>query len=217
MLKIKKMDTPEFTVDIEVENTHSYQLENGWVSHNTVSQLTDAASGIHPRHDHYYIRRVKTDNKDPLTQFMILSDFPYEKDIKTPDTNSIFTFPIKAPEGTTTRNELTTIDHLNTCLMYQKYWCEHKPSVTINIKEEEWPMVGSWVWKNFDEISGMAFLPYDGGSYIQAPYETIDKEQYEELLKKIPTDIDWNLLIEEEDNVEGVQTLACSSGSCELP
>lgn len=219
MLKIKKitkLDTPEFTVDMEVENTHSYQLSNGWVSHNTVSQLTDTASGIHPRHDPYYFRRVRSDNKDPLTDHLIASGIPSEPDVMKPGSTTVFTFPKKAPEGAMMRSDVLAIDHLNLWLKYQRHWCEHKPSVTISVQEHEWIAVGAWVWEHFDEVSGISFLPYDGGTYRQAPYETVTKEQYEELLNKMPTEIDWTSLVEGEDNVEGTQTLACTAAGCEL-
>lgn len=215
--KITKLQSPEFTVDIEVEKTHSYMLSNGWISHNTVSQLTDSASGIHPRHDPYYFRRVRSDNKDPLTKHMINAGIPNEPDVTKPQSTTVFTFPKKAPEGAMMRGDVSAIDHLELWLKYQRHWCEHKPSVTISVKEEEWPTVGAWVWEHFDEMSGVSFLPYDGGTYRQAPYETVTKEQYEELLAKMPKSIDWQALIEREDNVEGVQTLACTAaGGCEV-
>jgi ribonucleoside-triphosphate reductase len=182
----------------------------------TVSQLTDSASGIHPRHDPYYFRRVRSDNKDPLTKHMIDAGIPHEPDVTKPQSTTVFTFPKKAPEGAMMRGDVSAIDHLELWLKYQRHWCEHKPSVTISVKEEEWPTVGAWVWEHFDEMSGVSFLPYDGGTYRQAPYETVTQEQYEELLAKMPTSIDWQQLIEKEDNVEGVQTLACTAGGCEI-
>jgi ribonucleoside-triphosphate reductase len=182
----------------------------------TVSQLTDSASGIHPRHDPYYFRRVRSDIKDPLTKHLITAGIPNEPDVTKPDSTVVFTFPKKAPEDATMRGNVSAIDHLELWLKYQRHWCEHKPSVTISVKEEEWPTVGAWVWEHFDEMSGVSFLPYDGGTYRQAPYETVTKEQYEELLSKMPTNIDWSQLVEREDNVEGVQTLACTAGNCEI-
>ena len=213
---IKKLSHSELTVDIEVGDTHSYQMSNGWISHNTVSQLTNTASGIHPRYDHYYIRRVRADNKDPLTQFMKDSGIPNEPDVTKPDSTTVFSFPIKAPEHCMTRNDITAIDHLNLWLVYQRHWTEHKPSVTINVKEDDWPSVGAWVWNNFDEVTGVSFLPYDGGTYRQAPYETIAKEEYEKMIENMPQTVDWDSLSEFDDNVEGVQTLACTGGACEL-
>lgn len=182
----------------------------------TVSQLVDSASGIHTRHDHYYYRRVRGDNKDPLTKFLKDAGIPCEPDVYKPDQTSVFTFPKMAPKGALVREDLTAIQQLELWLIYQRHWCEHKPSVTISVKEHEWPMVGAWVYEHFDEISGVSFLPYDGGSYRQAPYETIDQFTYENALAEMPKDIQWDGLIEVEDNVEGVQTLACTGGSCEI-
>lgn len=182
----------------------------------TVSQLTDAASGIHPRHDPYYFRRVRSDNKDPITKHLINAGVMHEPDVTKPDSTTVFTFPKKAPEGAKVRGEISALDHLNLWLAYQRHWCEHKPSVTISVKEDEWMAVGAWVYEHFDEVSGISFLPYDGGTYRQAPYETITKQQYEDLLATTPTSIDWNALVEYEDNGEGVQTLACSAGNCEI-
>jgi ribonucleoside-triphosphate reductase len=182
----------------------------------TVSQLVDSASGIHPRHSLYYIRRVRGDKKDPLTQFMINQGVPYEDCVMRPESTVVFSFPQKAPEGATLRDDLTAIDHLDVWLMYQRHWCEHKPSVTISVKEDEWMDVGAWVWRHFDEVSGVSFLPYDGGTYRQAPYEECTKQQYEELLAVVPKAIDWDTLVEVDDNVKGAQELACSAGSCEI-
>jgi ribonucleoside-triphosphate reductase len=182
----------------------------------TVSQLVDSASGIHPRHSLYYIRRVRGDKKDPLTQFMINQGVPYEDCVMRPESTVVFSFPQKAPEGATLRDDLTAIDHLDVWLMYQRHWCEHKPSVTISVKEDEWMDVGAWVWRHFDEVSGVSFLPYDGGTYRQAPYEECSKEVYEGLLAVVPKAIDWDTLVEIDDNVKGAQELACSAGSCEI-
>jgi ribonucleoside-diphosphate reductase alpha chain len=182
----------------------------------TVSQLVDSASVIHTRHNPYYIRRVRGDKKDPLSQFMIDKGVPAEDCVMRPESTVVFSFPQKSPEGARTREALTAIQHLELWMQYQRHYCEHKPSVTISVKEDEWLDVGAWVWKNFDEISGISFLPYDGGTYRQAPYEDCTKEQYEELLSKMPTHIDWDSLVEYDDNVEGVQTLACSGASCEI-
>ena len=182
----------------------------------TVSQLVDSASGIHARHSKYYIRRVRGDNKDPLTQFMIKSGVPSEADVMKPLNTTVFSFPIKAPEHGVLRDSMTAIEQLDVWLKYARHWCEHKPSVTVSVKEEEWPEVGSWVWEYFDEISGVSFLPHDGGTYRQAPYEECTKEEYEQLLAKLPTDINWDSLNEDEDNIEGAQMLACSAGVCEI-
>ena len=181
----------------------------------TVSQLVDSASGIHTRHSVYYIRRVRGDKKDPLTQFLISKGVYSEDCVMRPESTVVFSFPIKSPKGARTREALTALQHLDLWMQYQRHWCEHKPSVTISVKEDEWMDVGAWVWRNFDEISGISFLPYDGGTYRQAPYEECSKEVYESLLATMPKDISWDELNEAEDNVEGAQELACSAGACE--
>ena len=180
----------------------------------TVSQLVDSASGIHPRHAKYYIRRVRGDKKDPLSQFLIQQGIPNEECVYKPTQTVVFSFPQKAPDGLV-RDDVTPIKHLELWLTYQRHWCEHKPSVTISVEEKDWPSVGAWTWENFSEISGVSYLPYDGGTYRQAPYEECTEEQYNELKAKIPT-INWSELKEETDNVEGAQMLACSAGSCEV-
>ena len=182
----------------------------------TVSQLTDTASGIHARHAAYYYRRVRSDVKDPLTSFLISKGVPYEPCVMNPSSTVVFTFPKKAPEGAVLRKDMSAIQSLKVWLVYQRHYCEHKPSVTISVRESEWPEVGAFVWKHFDEMSGVSFLPEDGGSYKQAPYEDCTKEQYEALLKLIPSDIEWDSLIENNDNVEGAQMLACTAGGCEI-
>ena len=180
----------------------------------TVSQLVDSASGIHPRHAKYYIRRVRGDKKDPLSQFLVQQGVPAEDCVYKPTQTTVFSFPIKAPDGIT-RDEVTPLSHLALWLTYQRHWCEHKPSVTISVEEKDWPSVGAWTWENFDEISGVSYLPYDGGTYRQAPYETCTEVEYEALKAKMPK-IDWTLLVENTDNVEGAQQLACSAGVCEI-
>ena len=182
----------------------------------TVSQLVDSASGIHPRHSKYYIRRVRGDKKDPLTTFMVQQGIPSEDCVMRPESTTVFSFPKKSPEAATLREDLTAIEHLDLWMTYQKHWCEHKPSVTISVKEDEWVEVGAWCWKNFDDISGVSFLPYDGGTYKQAPYEECTQEEFFFLQQKMPSEIFWDELIEEDDNVEGVQTLACTAGVCEI-
>ena len=182
----------------------------------TVSQLVDSASGIHPRHSKYYIRTVRGDNKDPLTQFMIDKGVPNEPDVMKPDNTTVFSFPIESPDDCVTRDDMSAIDHLELWKTYQNYWCEHKPSITVNVHEKDWPTVGAWVWNNFDNISGISFLPYDGGTYRQAPYTECQKEEYEALLAEMPQDIDWNEMIEDSDETTGTQELACSAGSCEI-
>jgi ribonucleoside-triphosphate reductase (thioredoxin) len=183
----------------------------------TVSQLTGTASGIHPQHSRYYIRRVRSDNKDPLTAFLKSQGFPAEADFYKPDSTTVFSFPVKVAEGALLREELDAIKHLRLWLLYQTHYCEHKPSVTISVTEREWPAVGAWVWENFDAITGVSFLPMDGGTYKQAPYETIDAAEYERMKASMPTGIDWEAFKEGTDNVEGVQTLSCTAGACELP
>lgn len=184
----------------------------------TVSQLVDAASGIHARHASYYIRRVRADQKDPICQFMIDKGFPAEPCVMKPTHTMVFSFPMKSPEHCITRNDMTAIEQLELWLTYQQYWCEHKPSVTITVRDEEWMEVGAWVYKHFDEISGISFLPHSDHTYRQAPYEDCTKEQYEALLAKIPSTVDWSELskYEKEDNTTGTQTFSCTAGSCEL-
>jgi ribonucleoside-triphosphate reductase len=183
----------------------------------TVSQLTDAASGIHARHNNYYIRTVRADRKDPLCQMMVDMGFPAEPCVMKPDHTMVFSFPMKA-EGSVTRNDMTAIQHLELWLTYQRYWCEHKPSITVTVKEHEWMEVGAFVYKHFDEISGISFLPHSDHSYRQAPYQDCTKEQYEELLEKMPKNVDWSKLKEYEksDSTKSSQTMACSADGCEL-
>jgi len=182
----------------------------------TVSQLSSTASGIHPQHAQYFIRRVRSDNKDPLTDFLKSQGFPSEPCFMKPDSTTVFSFPMQVAEGAVLREDLDAITHLRLWLTYQRHYCEHKPSVTISVQEHEWPKVGAWVWENFDEITGVSFLPMDGGTYRQAPYETIDKETYAKMAAEMPVGIDWSLFIENTDNVEGAQTLACTAGGCEI-
>jgi len=179
----------------------------------TVSQLTQTSSGIHPGHAPYYIRRIRQDKKDPLTQFLIEQNVPHENCVMKPNDTVVFSFPQRSPGFT--RKDLTAIEHLNIWLNYQRYYCEHKPSVTISVKENEWMEVGAWVYEHFDECTGISFLPDDGGTYMQAPYETCTKKVYEDMVAATPA-INWSLFMEDRDNVEGVQTLACVSGVCEL-
>ena len=216
--KIKKLRTPEFTVDIEVENTHSYMLSNGWISHNTVSQLVDAASGIHARHSPYYIRTVRADKKDPLAKMMVELGFPVEDDVTKPQSTCVFSFPIKSPDNAIYRKDMSAIDQLKLWLTYQKVWCEHNQSVTITVKEHEWPEVGAWVWNNLDDLCGVSFLPYSEHVYAQAPYQECTQEEYEELLSKMPKNVDWSKLSEYEktDRTENQQTLSCVAGGCEI-
>lgn len=185
----------------------------------TVSQLTLTSSGIHPWYSEYYIRTVRADKKDPLTQFLADSEIPAEDDLMHPETNSVFSFPIKAPADAITRNDLDTIEHLDLWLTYQRFWCEHKPSVTINVKNDEWVKVAAWVYDHFDEITGISFLPYDGHTYKQAPYQEISKDEYDAAVAKMPPEILWTLLshYEQDDSaITGTRDLACSAGQCEI-
>ena len=184
----------------------------------TVSQLVGVSSGMHPWHSDYYIRTVRGDKKDPLTQFLTDSGVPSEDDFMKPNDTTVFSFPIKAPKGAVLRNELTAIEHLETWLVYQRHWCEHKPSITVSVREEEWMAVGAWVYDHFDELSGISFLPYSEHTYKQAPYQDCTKEEYEEFVKLMPKEINWEALslYELEDTTTGTQALACVSGECEI-
>ena len=184
----------------------------------TVSQLVDSASGIHARHSDYYIRTVRGDNKDPLTQFMKDQGIPSEPDVMKPDSTTVFSFPQKSPEGAITRNDMSALEQLNLWMTYQRHWCEHKPSVTITVKDDEWLKVGAWVYENFDEVSGVSFLPHSDHTYQQAPYQDCSKREYEDALALMPERIDWARLseYETEDTSKGTSTFACAGGSCEI-
>ena len=182
----------------------------------TVSQLVDSASGIHARHNAQYIRTIRMDKKDPITDFLIATGVQHEDCQMNPKTTSVFSFPIRAPKDAITRNDKTAIEQLELWLIYQRHWCEHKPSVTISVKDKEWVEVGAWVWKHFDEISGVSFLPYSDHTYAQAPYQDATVEEVKALEKVTPTKLDWSVFIEQDDNTTGAQELACSSGSCEI-
>lgn len=184
----------------------------------TVSQLVDSASGIHTRHSEYYIRTVRGDNKDPLTQFMKDSGVPNEPCVMKPQTTTVFSFPVASPLDSVTRNDMSAVDQLNMWLTYQRNWCEHKPSVTVSVKDEEWFEVGAFVYKHFDEMSGVSFLPHSDHTYQQAPYQECTEKEYKNLLSQMPKGLDWSLLsgYEEEDNTAAMQTLACSGDSCEI-
>ena len=184
----------------------------------TVSQLVDAASGIHARHSPFYIRTVRGDKKDPLCQFLVEKGIPHESDVTKPEHTWVFSFPIKTSENAICRNDKTAIQQLEFWKLYQEHWCEHKPSVTITVKEEEWIEVGAWVFKNFDMISGISFLPYSDHSYKQAPYQECSENQYLQMMDTMPQDIDWNELskYEIEDNTRGSQEYACSGDKCEI-
>jgi len=184
----------------------------------TVSQLVDSASGIHARHSDYYVRTVRGDNKDPLTQFMKDVGIPAEPDVMKPDSTTVFSFPMKSPSGAVTRTKMTAIEQLDYWLLFQRHWCEHKPSVTISVKEHEWMRVGAWVYDNFDEVSGISFLPFSEHTYKQAPYQDINEEDYKSFMEKMPNHINWSLLkeYEKEDTTIGSKELACTAGVCEI-
>jgi ribonucleoside-triphosphate reductase len=185
----------------------------------TVSQLVGVSSGMHPWHSPYYVRTVRGSKGDPISTFLKEVGIPVEDDVMKPNDTYVFSFPVKAPEGAIVRNDLTALEHLNIWLVYQRAWCEHKPSITVSVKEEEWMEVGAWVYKNFDEVSGISFLPHSDHSYKQAPYQEVSKEEYESLLAKMPKNIRWEDLsfYETEDGTSPSATLACSSdGNCEL-
>ena len=184
----------------------------------TVSQLVGVSSGMHAWHSDYYIRTVRGDKKDPITQFLKDTGIPSEDDFMKPKDQTVFSFPVKSPKHAITRDKLTALQQLEVWLVYQRHWCEHKPSITVSVKEDEWMEVGAWVYKHFDEVSGISFLPYSEHTYVQAPYQEVTKEQYEEMLAKMPKTIDWSALslYELEDSTTGTQALACMSSDCEI-
>jgi len=185
----------------------------------TVSQLVGVSSGMHAWHSPYYIRTVRGSKGDPISTFLKEVGIPVEDDVMKPNDTYVFSFPVKAPEGAIVRNDLTAIEHLNIWLVYQRAWCEHKPSITVSVKEDEWMEVGAWVYKHFDEVSGISFLPHSDHSYKQAPYQEVSKEDYDSLVDKMPKNIRWEDLsfYETEDGTSTNATLACSSdGNCEL-
>lgn len=185
----------------------------------TVSQLVNSSSGLHPRHSPFYLRTVRADNKDPLTRFLKDVGVYWEEDVMSPANTSVFYFPVKSPDGAVTRNDISSIEALELWKHLQDNWCEHKPSATINVKEDEWLEVAAWVYRNFDSLSGVSFLPYDGGTYKQAPYQELTEEEYLSWCEAHPTpEIDWNRLQEYEnaDSTTGSQEFACSGGVCEI-
>jgi len=184
----------------------------------TVSQLVDSASGIHTRHSEYYLRRVRADAKDPIAKLMEDQDIPCEPDVMKPESVKVFTFPIKAPEGAILRDDWTALEQLELWLIYQRHYCEHKPSITVSVRENEWMEVGAWVYEHFDEVSGVSFLPHSDHSYQQAPYEECTKDVYLEALGNMPEKVDWSLIseYETEDNTKGNKSLACTGNVCEM-
>jgi ribonucleoside-diphosphate reductase alpha chain len=184
----------------------------------TVSQLVGVSSGMHAWHSDYYIRTVRGDKKDPITQFLKDSGIPAEDDVMKPNDTTVFSFPVKAPKHAITRENITALQQLDIWLVYQRHWCEHKPSITVSVKEDEWMEVGAWVYKHFDEVSGISFLPYSEHTYVQAPYQEVTQDIYNDMISKMPKSINWEALslYELEDNTSGSQTLACVSGECEI-
>ena len=225
-----KRSLPDFLSDLRKETVKINKEWSGLLGINqstattaikpsgTVSQLVDSASGIHTRHNDYYLRRVRADAKDPIAQLMEDQGIPCEADVMKPKSVRVFTFPMKAPEGAVLRNERTAIEQLELWFTYQKHYCEHKPSVTISVREHEWMEVGAWVYRNFDDVSGVSFLPHSDHSYQQAPYEDCTKAEYTALAKKMPKAVDWNLISTYEltDMTVGTKTLACTGSVCEL-
>lgn len=181
-----------------------------------MSQLVDSASGIHARHAPYYIRRIRMDKKDPMYEFLSDKGLNVEDDVRSPGTTAVFSFPMKSPEGAVCRYARTAIEQLELWLLYQRHYCEHKPSITVSVKDEEWPDVCAWVWKHFDEISGISFLPFSDHTYQQAPYEDLTEEAYEAMVAAMPTDINFEDMIEVRDNTTAMQELSCTGGGCEI-
>ena len=182
----------------------------------TVSQLVDSSSGIHPRYSRFYVRTVRADKKDPLALFMREKGFPVEDDVTKPEHTDVFMFPMQSPEGAVLRNNLTAVDQLNHYRAFSEYWCEHNPSITVYVREDEWMDVGAWVYGNFAYVGGVSFLPYDSGNYRQAPYQEVTEQEYQAAVAKMPTDVDWTELKEESDKTTGSQDLACLAGVCEI-
>ncbi len=182
----------------------------------TVSQLVDSASGIHPRHNHYYIRTVRADSKDPLALFLKNQGVPCEED-QFNKSNLVFSFPIASP-GSVTRNDVGAIQQLEHYLMFQQYWCHHNPSITVYVKPHEWLEVGAWVYKNLDFLGGVSFLPSNDHIYPQAPYQDCSLEHYEKAKAAFPV-IEWEEFdkFEVDDATINMHELACVNGSCELP
>lgn len=180
----------------------------------TVSQLVDSASGIHPRFDKFYIRRVRAASNDPLCNVLEAAGVHSEDDVMQKGTK-VFSFPMKAPEGAVCASDMGAMEQLNLWEIYQDYWCEHKPSITVYYRDTEFLEAGQWLYNKFDKVSGISFLPYSEHTYQQAPYESIDKKTFEELSKGFPTEISWDI-VEASDMTEGSQTLACTGGACEI-
>jgi ribonucleoside-diphosphate reductase alpha chain len=181
-----------------------------------VSQLVNSSSGIHPRHNHYYLRSVRADKKDPLAQFMRAKGFPVEDDVTKPGNTDVFYFPQKAPDTSVFRSQRTAIEQLEHYLLYKMMWCEHNPSITVYVREDEWVEVAAWVYRNFDNLGGVSFLPYADHIYKQAPYQDLTEEEYATWVEKMPKDVDWRELKESHDETTASHELACTAGVCEL-
>ena len=182
----------------------------------TVSELVGSSSGIHPRYSPYYIRAIRQDNRDPLTKYLKERGVKWEPEIGKESSTSVFYFPSRSPQGSVFRNDRTAIQQLEHWLLFQRYWCDHKPSVTIYVKEHEWLSVGAWVYEYFDEVSGVSFLPHSDHTYQQAPFTECTKEEYERLLSSLPANLDWSTLVEETDTTVASQELACVAGNCTI-
>jgi ribonucleoside-diphosphate reductase alpha chain len=182
----------------------------------TVSQLVNSSSGIHPRFSSHYVRRVRADVKDPLSQLMIDQGVPHEADVMNQN-NYVFSFPQKAPENAICTSDVSAMEQLKLWKIYQDSWCEHKPSITVYYSDDEFLEIGAWLYKHFDDISGISFLPRSEHTYKQAPYEEINEEMYEDMKAKMP-ELNWGLLgsYEQADMTEGQQTLACTAGGCDI-
>lgn len=217
--RITKLDEQEHTYDIEVGDTHSYQLDNGMVSHNTVSLLTGTSSGIHPRYAPYYIRRVRQDKKDPLSQLMIDQGIPYVEDVE--GQKYIFSFYVKSPEHSICQDEIGAMTQLEVWKAYATCWADGNPSQTIYYTDDEFLSIADWLWKNWDDVGGLSFFPKDDASdgvYINAPLEEITEDEYNKGVDSFPDPIDWSKLseYEVEDQTTSSQELSCAGGACEL-
>lgn len=214
--EIRKL-SEQFTVDIEVSDTHTYQLSNGCVSHNTVSELVQSSSGIHPKYSEYYIRTVRGSNDDPITKLMLSSGVPAEPDVTKPEKTTVFAFPIHAGSAGVTRDMMSAIEQLEHQKMFNEHWTDHNVSITVYVRNDEWLEVGSWIYKNWNNVYATSFLPHSDHVYAQAPFQEITKEQYDEFFAKMPT-VDWTKLseFEKEDKTEAQQNLACVAGVCSI-
>ena len=182
------------------------------------SQLVNCSSGIHPRHSRFYIRTIRQDWKDPLTQYMVDAGFPHEPCVFQGETTTVFSFPVESPEGTLVRDELGPIEHLEIWKHFRENWTDHNPSITVSVGEHQWDEVGDWVYDHFDQVCGVSFLPKTDHVYQQAPYQEITEEEYRKAVAEMPKEVDWSNLrfYESSDQTEGVQQLACVAGVCEL-